>query len=281
MNSSDVVREKVSEAYARAVQSPAGSECCGAVQQKGVAAKLGGYRCEELSSVPENAVVNSLGSGDPVAVADLRPGDVVVDLGCGAGLDLLLAGERVGPEGRVIGIDMTDAMIDAARSNIEAAGRSNVEVRKGIIEHLPVEDGSVDWVISNCVINLSPEKERVFGEIARILKPGGRVSISDIVVTDLPDRVRIDARHYSSCVAGAIDEHAYIDGLRGAGLTDIEVASRVLYDSDQIGCLMGSGESQDAQAGSCCHTTGSIDQSLLADITGKIWSAQFMARKPR
>ena len=200
MNDDDAVRSNVSKAYAQAVADPSNHGCCTAPVQKGIVVKLAGYTGPELSSLPPEAVVNSFGCGNPLAFAEVKEGDVVVDLGAGAGIDILLAGKVVGPSGRVIGIDMTDEMIAKASENIAAAGVSNVEVRKGLIEEMPVESDSVDWVISNCVINLSPEKAKVFAEIARVLKPGGRMSLSDIVVDEMPDWVRDDEALYCSCV---------------------------------------------------------------------------------
>ena len=200
----------------------------------------------------------------------------------------MLAAGKVGPTGRVIGVDMTDVMIERARGNVSAAGLDDViDVRRGIIEEMPVEAGSVDVVISNCVINLSPEKDRVFAEIARVLKPGGRMRVSDIVVEDLPEWVRESPELYSSCVAGAISEQDYVAGLEIAGLEQVEVADRLIYDPTQLEALLASeivnaGE----EATSCC---GDAPTNLPAGITleravneldGKVWSAIFVARKP-
>ncbi len=176
----------------------------------------------------------SFGCGNPLAFAEVKPGETVVDLGSGPGFDLILAAKRVGPSGLVIGVDMTDAMIEEARRNAARAGFTNIEVRKGLIENLPVAAGSVDWVISNCVINLSPEKPRVFAEIARVLRPGGRFRISDIVVESLPEWIRGNAAAYAACVAGAIPEREYVAGLERAGLVDVKVESRLVYTAAQI-----------------------------------------------
>src|SRR5512138_1466532 len=192
----DDVRRAVSISYARAVEAPAARkpQACGAGPSAGdIAATLAGYSREELARLPTDAVANSFGCGNPVALAEIRERETVLDLGSGAGIDLLLAAKLAGPTGRVIGVDMTPAMVERARENAAAAGLANVEVRQGIIEDLPVENGTVDLVISNCVINLSPEKQRVFVGIHRVLRPGGRFSISDIVAEDLPESVRDDA----------------------------------------------------------------------------------------
>jgi SAM-dependent methyltransferase len=287
MTTNQQVREKVTNAYAKAVSRPAnqGGSCCSPAQ-KGVAAKLAGYTSEEIENLPPDAVVNSFGCGNPLAFIEVKEGEVVVDLGSGAGIDILLAAKKVGPTGRVIGIDMTDEMIARANENIGASGLANVEVRKGIIEKLPVESSSVDWVISNCVINLSPEKPKVFAEIARVLKPGGRMLVSDIVVEELPDWVRHNEALYNSCVAGAISEEEYLAGLREAGLADVEVKERIVYDAAQLDVFISSeledtGLAEKLEAPACCGTPpGDGSASGLATaMTGKIWSAKVHARK--
>jgi arsenite methyltransferase len=269
----DEVRRDVSKAYADAVTAPAKQGCCGSTpSQKGVAVKLGGYSPEELAALPEEAVINSFGCGNPVALAGLAAGEVVLDLGSGAGIDLLLAAKRVGPEGRVIGVDMTDAMIAKANESIRASKLTNVEVRKD----MPVESDSVDWVISNCVINLSPEKTKVFREIARVLKPGGRMLVSDIVAKDLPDEVRQFGELYSSCISGAISEEEYLAGLRDAGLVDVEVHERLVYDAEQLEGLAAS------DFENLCSCAGGKAQmlSVVRTLAGKVWSAKVYARKP-
>jgi len=272
------IRDEVSRAYTQAVAKvPEGRSCCCAPSSccttpVGVAAQQAGYG-EELAEVPASAASSSFGCGNPLAFSEVRPGSTVVDLGSGAGLDLLIAARKVGEEGKVIGIDMTEAMIEAARRNLEQAGAANVEVRKGLIEDLPVEDASVDWVISNCVINLSPDKEQVFREIARVLKPGGRFSISDIVAEKLPDWLREHAAAYSACIGGAISEDAYRSGLEQAGLTEVEVGERVVYDAAQLRDIVAS----DLEA------LGASTELLDAGIeqaAGKVWSAKFTGQKP-
>ena len=213
---------------------------------------------------------------------------MVLDLGSGAGIDLLLAAAKVGAEGKVIGVDMTDVMIERARANVTAAGLDDlVDVRKGIIEELPVESGTVDVVISNCVINLSPEKDRVFAEIARVLKPGGRMRVSDIVVEELPEWVRASPELYSSCIAGAISEREYVSGLEQAGLDQVEVADRLVYDDAQLGALISSEivDGEESDSGCCCSggpTTlpeGTTLERALEELGGKVWSSVFVARK--
>lgn len=277
---SEDIREQVSQAYTVALErSLSGrSGCCGgasgcgdaASAPSGVAAKVAGYGAE-LAEHAE-AAVSSFGCGNPLAFAGVEPGQTVVDLGSGAGFDLMIAARKVGPEGRVIGVDMTDAMIEAARRNAARAGFDQIEVRKGLIEKLPVEDASADWVISNCVINLSPEKEKVFAEIHRVLAPGGRFSISDIVVEELPAAIREHAAAYAACVAGAIPEADYLAGLRYTGLEEVEVAERQVYGAAEIRDLVASdlesfGLSAEALDG------------LLDGLEGKIWSARFSGRK--
>jgi len=278
---SDQTREQVSRAYADAVSRPEGCCCGGGSVPKGVAAQLAGYGADELRLLPDDAVVNSFGCGNPLALAGVKPGQTVLDLGSGAGIDVLLAAKIVGPTGRVIGVDMTDEMIARARENAAAAGVSEiVEIRKGIIEALPLESGTVDWVISNCVINLSPEKQRVFAEIARVLRPGGQLAISDIVAMELPDWVRQSEALYSSCVAGAIDEERYLRGLRRAGLIDVEVRERLVYDETQIAAFLISEE-----AGTGCCGNGGIGNAMALEMArslqGKIWSAKFRGQAPR
>ena len=273
----DEVRQDVSKAYAEAVKAPAKTGCCCSTPaQKGVAVQLGGYSSEELSALPDAAVVNSFGCGNPVALAGLGPGEVVLDLGSGAGIDLFLAAQKVGPTGRVIGVDMTDEMIAKANENIRAGNYTNVEVRQGLIEDLPVESGSVDWVISNCVINLSPEKPKVFREIARVLKPGGRMLVSDIVAKDLPAEVREVAELYSSCISGAISEEEYVAGLRAAGLVDVEVRERLVYDADQLEGIAAS----DLESVCCCGGGKAELTAVARTLAGKVWSAKVYAKKP-
>ena len=280
----DEIRNSVSNAYARAVSRIAGDcGCCTTMEADSAENQTANkyYNDQDLTRLPEDAVRHSLGCGNPLAYVDVKEGDVVLDLGSGAGIDILLAAERVGPSGRVIGIDMTDEMIAKAQENIEQSGFSNVQVRKGLIEDMPVKSDSVDWVISNCVINLSPEKDRVFSEIARVLKPGGRMLVSDIVVENLPQALRNNEFLYCGCVAGAISESAYIAGLQNAGLSDVIVKQRVLYDSQQIEQAVEKElEAISDESSNCCGSQDSIEAHELAVlVVGGIWSCQFSAKK--
>jgi ubiquinone/menaquinone biosynthesis C-methylase UbiE len=192
-----------------------------------------------------------------------------------------VASDKVGSKGKVIGVDMTDEMITRARKNIKAAGAANVEVQKGLIEDLPVESSSVDWVISNCVINLSPEKSKVFKEIHRVLKPGGQMSVSDIVAEQLPDEIRNNKDLYNSCVSGAISEEEYIAGLAEAGLSSIQVQERFVFDTALIKAAFddeGTGLSQLFQGLSEIQRLETIER-LISQAVGKVWSAKFTAKK--
>ena len=244
---------------------------------------MAGYSEDELRALPVDAASNAFGCGNPVAMVEIGEGETVLDLGSGAGIDLLLAARKVGTNGRVIGVDMTDEMIARAERNIEEAGLSDrVEVRKGLIEALPVDDSSVDWVISNCVINLSPEKHKVFAEIARVLKPGGQMLVSDIVAQDLPDWVLQSADLYNSCVSGAISEGDYKAGLEAAGLADVDVRARLVYDASQLKSFVAEDLATLASGSSCCAgsapSLAMIEQGIGL-VEGKIWSAKFYARK--
>jgi len=282
------IKEAVKSRYAKAIQGS--SSCCGptstkegtqansrcgltTIEQKGGMVKIAGYDKGELSRLPADAVQNSFGCGTPLAFAGVRPGQTVLDIGSGAGIDCFIAAEKVGSTGKVIGLDMTPEMIERARQNAKEAGVTNVEFRFGEAEKMPVEDASVDWVISNCVINLSPDKPAVFSEIGRILRPGGRISISDIVAQDLPPAVRKSRDAWTGCLAGAISEEEYVLGLERAGLQGVRVMSRIVYDASQLKGLFGS---------SCCGAGAGQDTAALADAAaGKIWSARFEGVKPQ
>lgn len=202
------------------------STCCGPVDPK-AASSATLYRAAEIAGLPDSVTDISLGCGNPLAIADLKPGEVVLDLGSGGGIDCFLAARKVGPQGRVIGLDMTPDMVKLAQRNAKRVGAWNVEFRLGEIEDMPLPDQSVDVIISNCVINLSPDKDAVFAEAFRVLRPGGRMSLSDIVLHgELPPAVRDRLDMWASCVAGALQEADYLEKIRAAGFETVEVLSR-------------------------------------------------------
>ena len=227
------LREEVRSRYAeaaRAVLEPRGGQaasCCGAVTAPAEAVggfSTGLYREGETDGLPAEAVLASLGCGNPIAVADLHPGERVLDLGSGGGIDVLLSARRVGPSGFAYGVDMTDEMLELARANAAKAGAGNVEFLKGEIEDLPLPDAAVDVVISNCVINLSVDKPAVLAEMFRVLVPGGRIGITDVVAEDhLSAADRAAAGSYAGCIAGALSRAEYLGGLAAAGFADPSV----------------------------------------------------------
>ena len=236
-----IVREKYGEAAKRAVSgekssccgsSASGSSCCGSSDSScadPITSNL--YDETEKRSLPENAVRASLGCGNPTALAELRPGETVLDLGSGGGIDVLLSARRVGPTGKAYGLDMTDEMLALARKNQSEAGVTNVEFLKGEIEAIPLPDASVDVIISNCVINLSGDKDRVIAEAFRVLKPGGRFAVSDVVVRGaVPDAIRKSVELWVGCVAGAMEEKEYVAKLERAGFTAVGVEPTRVYD---------------------------------------------------
>ena len=223
------LREEVRERYAAAADAVATgkaasdsgpSSCC--EPEEGLGVQL--YDVLERADLPDEAVLASLGCGNPTTVAELREGESVLDLGSGGGIDVLLSARRVGPTGKVYGLDMTDEMLVLARANAKEAGASNVEFLKGYIEDVPLPDGSIDVIISNCVVNLSTDKPRVLGEMFRVLRPGGRVGVSDVVSSDeLPPTERAERGSYVGCIAGALSLSEYRDGLERAGFERIQI----------------------------------------------------------
>lgn len=226
------------------------------------------YSERETELLPEDAIVASLGCGNPTALAALEPGQTVLDLGSGGGIDVLLSARRVGPAGKVYGLDMTKDMLELARRNSETAGATNVEFLEGTIEAIPLPDNSVDVIISNCVINLSSDKDAVFREAARVLKPGGRFAVSDVVVKghDIPAEVRRSMELWVGCIAGALEEEAYRDKLSHAGFTDVEIEPTRVYRVDDARPYL--------------ESAGLRDESTLAQIDGRIMSAFVRAKKP-
>jgi SAM-dependent methyltransferase len=232
---SEVIKKAVKERYAAIARGEV-RICCGSSSKVDVTlAKLGatapGYKPSELAELPAGADLG-LGCGDPTADADIQPGQTVLDLGSGAGIDCFLAARRVGAQGHVIGVDMTDAMLEKARANAQTGGFANVEFRKGEIDKLPVETGTVDRIISNCVINLAPDKRPVFAEAYRVLKPGGVLSVSDIVsYGKVPETVRQDAELWAGCIAGTMDKADYLALIRATGFQQVTVRKEVVYDA--------------------------------------------------
>jgi SAM-dependent methyltransferase len=271
----DEIRKSVREGYARVARTSGSccgptKGCCGTSASEAVSRAVG-YSDEELAALPEGANLG-LGCGNPVALASLRPGETVLDLGSGAGIDCFLAAQKVGPTGRVIGVDMTPEMLEKARQNAGKVGAANVQFRLGEIEHLPVSDNSVDAVISNCVINLSPDKPQVFRDTFRVLKPGGRLMVSDLALTaELPSPVRSSVAAYIGCVAGALLKTQYLAGVSGAGFTDVRVVSEEQYPVD---ALVG-----DPRAGQVLADSGLSREELLAAAQSVV-SIKVMARKP-
>jgi arsenite methyltransferase len=237
----------VRDNYAQ-VAKQSGSSCCGNTKSKATKlsccgqsnltpeniSKAVGYTDADINQVPEGANLG-LGCGNPVALASLKPGETVLDLGSGAGFDCFLAAARVGPEGKVIGVDMTPEMLDKARANSRKGSYQNVEFRLGEIENLPVANSTVDAIISNCVINLSPDKPRVFREAFRVLKSGGRLMVSDIVLMKaLPAELKDSIEAYVSCVAGALPKDEYLQAIREAGFTDVTVVTETTFPLDNF-----------------------------------------------
>jgi arsenite methyltransferase len=254
-----------------------------------------GYSAEELTSIPAEANMG-LSCGNPTATAHLKPGEVVVDLGSGGGLDVFLAAQKVGPKGRAIGIDMTPAMLERARANAQGGGYTNVEFYESTIDRIPLPDASVDCVISNCVINLAPDKRAVFSEVFRVLKPGGRLAVSDIALkAELPEQIASSLAAYVGCIAGAIRIEDYRAGLLGAGFAHVEIVdtgkdlNAYAKVENQSGCCSPSMEtsSQFPIAGGCCGGSSATSvhdelKKLLSeyDVNAAAASVRVYAVKP-
>lgn len=269
MNIKEVVQEKYGQAALRVTSG--GSSCCGAS-----AALSGGscdpitqnlYNAAQTSGLPEEAVLASLGCGNPTALAQLNAGEVVLDLGSGGGIDVLLSARRVGPTGKAYGLDMTDEMLALARDNQRKSGLSNVEFLKGEIEHIPLPNNSVDVVISNCVINLSADKAQVLSEAFRVLKPGGRFAVSDVVTRgDVPVEMRQNMLLWVGCIAGALDEKEYVTRLQTAGFENVGIEPTRVYDIEDARVFL-SGQGVDVDA-------------MAPQVEGKFMGAFIRASKP-
>jgi arsenite methyltransferase len=269
-NITEVVKEKYGQAALRVTQG-LGNACCGSAPStaSGCADPItnGLYDAGETGILPEDAVKASLGCGNPTALAKLNPGETVLDLGSGGGIDVLLSARRVGPAGKAYGLDMTDEMLALANENKRKAGVENVEFLKGQIESIPLPDNSVDVIISNCVINLSADKDRVLREAFRVLKPGGRLAVSDVVTRgDIPEEVRQNVLLWVGCIAGALEESDYKAKLAAAGFGGIDVEPTRIYRVEEArDFLAGKGIDVDAMA---------------AQVDGKFMSAFIRAVKP-
>jgi arsenite methyltransferase len=267
-NIKEVVKEKYGQAALRVKSG--GSSCCGATASTScgdpITANL--YDASQAGQVPEEALLASLGCGNPTALAKLNPGEIVLDLGSGGGIDVLLSAKRVGATGKAYGLDMTDEMLALANENKRRAGVANVEFLKGEIENIPLPDSSVDVIISNCVINLSADKDRVLREAFRVLKPGGRFAVSDVVTRgEMLPEIRQSVLAWVGCIAGALEENDYRDKLTAAGFEQIEVEpTRIYRAEDARDFLAGQGIDVDA---------------LAPQVDGKFMSAFIRAVKPR
>ena len=262
------VQDAVREKYGEIARSVGKTGCCGPSScgcGDPITSNL--YSDSETNDLPADAVAVSLGCGNPTALIDLQPGQTVLDLGSGGGIDVLLSAKRVGPDGKVYGLDMTDDMLALARENQRKAGATNVEFLKGTIEAIPLPDQSVDVIISNCVINLSVDKDAVLREAFRVLKPGGRFAVSDVVIRgDVPAEVRRSMELWVGCVAGALRDEDYVSKLQAAGFADAAVEPWRVYQVDDARAFL-------AEAG--------VDvERVAAEVDGKVASAFIRARKP-
>ena len=271
----DKKRDRLSDAYSQALQTDADT----------VVAKTGGaafadYAEDDLQGMPDGIEAQSFGCGNPLAFSDVQPGDTVVDLGCGAGLDLLIAAEKVGETGRVIGVDFNRDMLALAESRTRHV--PTVELRHGTIEALPIATGSVDWVISNCVINLSNDKQRAFDEIARVLKPDGHMQVSDIVADALPWWVRRSGVLRAACGGGVISEAQYVAGLRAAGLQQSAVVARRHYEPSQLASIVSDVAPEIMRRLRCCGkpVLHAVLTRLALPISRNLWSARITATAP-
>lgn len=281
---SDQIRETVRAKYAagaqRVLTSPSSGGCCSPAQADPITGNL--YTPDDANLIPVDALTASLGCGNPTALASLAPGETVLDLGSGGGIDVLLSARRVGPTGFAYGLDMTDEMLALAEKNRQTAGAENVEFLKGQIEAIPLPENTVDVIISNCVINLSADKGQVLREAFRVLKPGGRFAVSDVVTQgELPDDLRQDMEAWVGCVAGALEEQEYRRLLADAGFGDVEIEVTRVYDPREL--------AESVRGGGCCggpsdaSETTAWDESAYARFAasgGQVVSAFVRARKP-
>lgn len=270
------IKKAIKSGYARVALENApccgtGSSCCGSTSLAEDIGRKVGYSQEELSAVPEGANLG-LGCGNPVALASLKEGETVLDLGSGAGFDCFIAASKVGDTGKVIGVDMTPEMVEKARRNARDGNYLNVEFRLGEIENLPVSENQVDVVISNCVINLSPDKERVFREAFRVLKPGGRLMVSDMVLLKaLPEAIRRSVEAYVGCIAGAILKEEYLAAIQSAGFREVKVLGEDVYPLELTAA--------DPVGKTICAEL-SLSEERAADLSSSVASVKVYALKP-
>lgn len=264
--------DKISKEYSKATKTESNT----IVSNTG-GAKFADYSQANLAHLPQDIQEHSFGCGNPFAFSDVKPGQTVLDLGCGAGLDLLLASERVGDSGRVIGVDVNEDMLAIAEKRIREY--NNIELRHGKIEDLPIDSSSVDWVISNCVINLSPEKQRAFNEIARVLKPNGKMIVSDIVAENLPWWVRRSGVLKAACGGGVISEKQYLAGLSAAGLKDSQIVARQYYDPSQLASIVSDSVPAALRNLRCCgkQILHFVLTKLAQPVSKNLWSAKISA----
>ncbi len=307
-----VVRERYSAIAEKAREGARVNRCCGSSQTQNSCCGAARdsqmvspaplsmvssiYEDPDVGGLPAEVTDLSLGCGDPITLAGLQPGQIVLDLGSGGGIDCFLAAKKVGPKGKVIGVDMTSSMIERARANKARLGAENVEFRLGEIEHLPVADNTVDVVISNCVINLSPDKSQVFREAFRALKPGGKLAVSDIVTDGpLPEAIKSSLSAWAGCVAGALDVKDYVAAIEAAGFSDVKLTS-TYWDEEMVAAAIEQLEPEVAENLKAAEVRGKAvmivndggggevieigEEYARADLTKAVFSARITARKP-
>lgn len=266
------IKRAVKEGYARIAKQATSyysSRSCGDIPL--AMSKRMGYSDEEISAAPPESNMG-LGCGNPVALACPKEGEIVLDMGAGGGFDCFLASYRVGPSGKVIGVDITSEMVDRARSNARKAGYTNIDFRQGDLENMPVADRYVDVVISNCAINLIPNKTMAFREAYRVLKPGGRLAVSDVVLTrELPEFVKSSSKAYIGCLAGAIMKEQYLKIIRGVGFSEVDVVAESSFPVESLLC---------ETAGSSVIEKPSISAEQLKEVAGSVLSIKISAKKP-
>ncbi|MCK9151076.1 arsenite methyltransferase [Methanobacterium alcaliphilum] len=226
----DDIKKHVKDRYSKIAQGKSSScSCCEGVNSIMDQAQNAGYSLEELKNIPSEAIFG-LGCGNPTALAEIKEGEIVLDLGSGGGIDVFLAANKVGSLGKVIGVDMTPEMIETANENAEKGNYENVEFRLGEIENLPISDNSIDLIISNCVINLTPDKSVAYGEVYRVLKPNGRILVSDLVTEgDIPEEIKKNFQAWSSCISGAMEKEEYLDTIKEAGFKDLKIIKQNFF----------------------------------------------------